>query len=45
MALLHVGCFSNVLGMQVSLDVILPQETEGSVGMEGKGADGSCKTV
>ena len=45
MALLHVNCFSDVLGMCVNMDVILPQETKGQIGMEGKGADGKCKTL
>lgn len=37
MALLHVDCFSRTLGMCVQLDVILPQETKGQIGMTGKG--------
>ena len=45
MALLHADFFSDVLGMSVNMDVILPQKTKGEVGMEGKGADGRCKTV
>ena len=36
MALLHVDFFSDVLGMCVEMDVILPQSTQGQVGMEGK---------
>ena len=35
MALLHVNFFSNVLGMCMNMDVILPQKTEGQIGMEG----------
>lgn len=45
MALLHVNFFSDVLGMCTSMDVILPQKTNGQIGMEGKGADGKYKTV
>ena len=36
MALLHTDFFSNVLGMCVQMDVILPQRTTGQIGMEGK---------
>ncbi len=35
MALMHVDFFSNVLGMCVQMDVILPQKTAGQIGMEG----------
>ena len=35
MALLHVNYFSNVLGMCMNMDVILPQQTKGQIGMEG----------
>lgn len=45
MALLHVGFFSSVLGMSANMDVILPQQTWGQIGMEGKGADGKYKTM
>lgn len=45
MALLHVDFFSDVLGMSTSMDVILPQQTNGQIGMEGKGAGGRYKTV
>lgn len=45
MALLHVGFFSTVLGMSTSMDVILPQQTSGQIGMEGKGAEGRYKTL
>ena len=37
MALLHVDFFSRVLSMCVQMDVILPQETKGQIGMAGKG--------
>ncbi|MGI6173270.1 MAG: alpha/beta hydrolase [Christensenellales bacterium] len=36
MALLHVDFFSDVLGMCVEMDVILPERTRGQIGMEGK---------
>lgn len=45
MALLHVDFFSVVLGMSMNMDVILPQQTWGQIGMEGRGAEGKCKTV
>jgi putative tributyrin esterase len=37
MALMHINYFSNVLGMSMNMDVIIPQETSGQIGMEGKG--------
>lgn len=45
MALLHVNFFSNVLGMCMDMDVILPQKTSGQIGMEGKGGTGYCPTL
>ena len=33
MALLHVNFFSDVLGMSMNMDVILPQETKGQIGI------------
>lgn len=45
MALLHVDFFSDVLGMSMNMDVILPQQTSGQIGMEGKAADGRYKTM
>ena len=45
MALLHVNFFSNVLGMCMDMDVILPQKTHGQIGMEGQGAGGRYKTM
>lgn len=45
MALLHVDFFSNVLGMCMNMDVILPQQTWGQIGMEGQGTDGKYKTM
>ncbi len=40
MALLHVNFFSDVLGMCVEMDVILPQATQGQVGMAGTAGSG-----
>lgn len=40
MALLHVDFFSEVLGMCMNMDVILPQKTRGQIGMEGTRKDG-----
>lgn len=45
MALLHVDFFSDVLGMGMNMDVILPQKTSKQIGMEGIAKDGSYKTV
>ncbi len=45
MALLHVQFFSDVLGMCMDMDVILPQQTNGQIGMEGKASDGQYKTM
>ncbi len=45
MALLHVDFFSDVLGMGMQMDVILPQKTRKQIGMEGMAEDGSYKTV
>lgn len=45
MALMHVDFFSDVLGMCMNMDVILPQQTSGQIGMEGKGAEGKLKTM
>ncbi len=45
MALLHVDFFSDVLGMSMDMDVILPQQTNGQIGMEGKAGNGKYKTM
>ncbi len=45
MALMHVDFFSDVLGMCMDMDVILPQKTSGQIGMEGKASAGSYKTM
>ncbi len=39
MALLHVDFFSDVLGMCVEMDVILPQATQGQIGMSGRSSE------
>ena len=39
MALLHTDFYSESLGMCMQVDVILPEETHGQIGMEGKAAD------
>lgn len=45
MALMHVDFFSDVLGMCVNMDVIIPQQTKGQIGMEGRGGEGPYKTM
>lgn len=45
MALMHVDFFSDMLGMGMNMDVIIPQGTHGQIGMEGKAAEGSYKTM
>ena len=45
MALLHVDFFSDVLGMCAEMDVILPEQTQGQIGMEGKGGGEKWKTL
>ena len=45
MALLHVDFFSDVLGMCTQMDVILPENTRGQIGMEGKAGAGRLKTL
>jgi len=44
MALMHIHFFSDVLGMSMSMDVMIPQETTGQTGMEGKGRN-ALKTL
>ena len=39
MALLHVNFFSDVLGMAVSADVILPEESKNLIGMKTAGGE------
>ena len=45
MALLHVNFFSDVLGMATSMDVILPEQTAGQIGMEGVASDKPYPTL
>ncbi len=45
MALLHVDFFSDVLGMCMNMDVILPQQTHGQIGMKGRASGGLYKTM
>ena len=45
MALMHVDFFSDVLGMSMNMVVILPQQTRGQIGMEGKAECGQYKTM
>lgn len=45
MALMHVDFFSDVLGMCMNMDVIIPQQTKGQIGMEGLAPDGPYKTM
>lgn len=45
MALLHVDFFSEVLGKCTNMDVILPQNTTGQIGMKGNVGKGKYKTV
>ena len=45
MALMHVNFFSEVLGMCANMDVIIPQQTKGQIGMEGIASDGPYKTM
>ena len=44
MALMHINCFSSVLGMCVNFDAIIPETTRGQIGMEGV-AESSYKTL
>lgn len=43
MALLHVDFFSDVLGMSMNMDVLLPQQTQEQIGMEGGRPRGSTR--
>ncbi|MDF2539796.1 MAG: hypothetical protein K0S76_2817 [Herbinix sp.] len=45
MALLHVDFFSEVLGMCMQMDVILPQKASGQIGMGAKGAEDKIPTL
>lgn len=45
MALIHVDFFSDVLGMCVEMDAIIPQATRGQVGMNGVADSGPYQTL
>ena len=45
MALLHVDCYSQVLSMEMQMDVILPEATRGQIGMEGRSGGEKWKTL
>lgn len=45
MALLHVDFFSNVLGQCMEMDVLLPEQTRGQIGAEGRAGDEKCATL
>ncbi len=45
MALLHVDFFSHVLGMEMQMDVILPEATRGQIGMEARDDGGDWQTL
>ncbi|MDL2207015.1 esterase family protein [Eubacteriales bacterium OttesenSCG-928-N13] len=45
LALLHVDFFSDVLGMRTEMDVILPQPTQGQIGIAEQSANATCQTL
>ncbi len=45
MALMHVDFFSDVLGMCMNMDVVIPQQTTQQIGMTGKASEGRYKTM
>lgn len=45
MALLHVDFFSEVLGMCTQMDVILPEEAQGQIGMQSGVGEGKWKVM
>lgn len=45
MALLHVDFYSHVLMMEMQMDVVLPELTQGQIGMEGRGGGEKWKTL
>lgn len=45
MALLHVDCFSEVLGRCVNIDVVLPQRAAGQIGAVGWQGQGDCPVL
>ena len=45
MALMHVDFFSDVLGMGMDMDVLIPQKTNNQIGIEGTASGGRYKTM
>ena len=45
MAFIQCDFFSEVLGLSCSMNVILPQQTRGQIGMEGRVAAGKHPTL
>ena len=45
MALLHVDYHSRVLRCDMQMDVILPEQTRGQIGMQGRGGSEKWKTL
>jgi len=45
MALIHCDFYSDVLGLSVSMDAIIPQETRSQIGMKGAGGAGPHPTL
>ena len=45
MALIHIGFFSEALGMCVNCDVVLPQTASGQIGMAAQARDGRHPTL
>jgi len=45
MALLHVDFFSEILGMCMQMDVILPQQTRGQIGLQGGLKEGKIPSL
>ena len=45
MALIHVGFFSQTIGMCMSCDVILPQRATRQIGMDSAATEGQHKEI
>lgn len=45
MALMHVGFFSEVLGLSCNMDVIVPEQTHGQIGQQNNIAEGERKVL
>lgn len=45
MALMQVSFFSEALGLSTQMNVILPQQTQGQIGMEGRAASGKTPVL